>query len=122
MRYRITQKMLIILIGIFSLLFTAPAFAKFADHFDEPNDIGENKMPRSGTPNVLVALVNIKTSYTVDWTRWTRFFSDANSCGTFNHYYTTASLGQYSPVPKAVGPFDVNSCPVPLTNGYCYIA
>ncbi len=94
-------------------LSVTPAWAIFADHFDSGAAIGAEKVPSTGSPNILVLRVNILTEEDPPWSKWDAAFNDGLWPNFFENYWDVVSLGAYTPETVLQPWIDVPDCPIP---------
>ncbi len=109
----------IVLTLVPALLVAAPAAAGYIDHMSDPNDIGRNKVPRTGTPRVLVIRVEIGTP--PDWSEVVHFYDPANEVDGFTRYWQVQSLGAYRPEAELAPVVHYDTCPMPAPHDDCVI-
>ncbi len=90
-----------------------PAWAVFADHFDSGAAIGPEKVPSTGSPNILVLRANILTEEDPPWSKWELYFEDESWANPFENYWDVNSLGVYTPETALMPLVDVPDCPIP---------
>jgi M6 family metalloprotease-like protein len=95
------------------------AHADFIDHFADPHDVGEMKIPRVGTTHILVLPLVIDDlpfenpqHNEADFLADLHAFYDVDVPGFgFTHYYDTVSLGRFHPVVTIASPVHFPTCP-----------
>jgi hypothetical protein len=98
-----------------SVAFTARA--DFIDHFANPNDIGIYKIPRTGSPKILVIPIVVEdqefeTSNSADWLdEIEQFYSPDAEGWTLANYWASVSLGRYTPEPVLAPLVRFPTCP-----------
>jgi hypothetical protein len=100
-------------------VFVAPdARADYIDHFANPHDIGILKIPRTGSPRILVVPIIVEDlpfegGVTEEqWLSEVRAFYAPDAEGwAFSPYFKTASLGRYTPVAEVAEPVRFDGCP-----------
>ncbi len=97
-------------LGLF--LVASLARADFMDHFVVRDDVGPHKVPSLGNAELLLIPVEVKGFPALDTDGLAAFFS-ADFKGGFNHYYSTASIGRYTPNVTVAKKVLFDDCPLP---------
>ncbi|MFN7951902.1 MAG: hypothetical protein U0610_09245 [bacterium] len=95
------------------------AAAGYIDHMSDANDIGRNKVPRTGTRPVLVLRIEIGT--VADWSSVADFYDPANASDGFSRYWEVQSIGAYRPEAVLPPPIHFDTCPMPPPHDDCVI-
>jgi MYXO-CTERM domain-containing protein len=100
------------------LLAWAPAEAHgyASDHLLTTDDIGPNKIPATGTSQILVVPVHVGPDgfSAAQLSELQTTFDAQGAEGSFRHYWQTVSGGRYDPIPTVVAPVEYpDSCPLP---------
>lgn len=98
---------------LIAALAAAPCFAGFDDHFIEPDDVGQNKVPRMGYSRVLVIPVVINELGDPPMAEWEAFFRNDLDALTFKNYWHVNSVGRYETDVTLLEPVTYEKCPLP---------
>jgi M6 family metalloprotease-like protein len=130
----VTVRRLLVILAAIVVTWATPARADYLDHLHNLDDIGKMKVPRTGSPRILVLPVIIEDQNTFeehadDEAKWLadvhRFFetdgAGADDPFTFPSYIATVSIGLYTPTAVVVDPVRFATCPPIGPNADCAI-
>ncbi len=102
-----------LLLGFAMLMLALPSSAWSIDHFNEPHDIGLNKVPNKGTSNILVIPTTVGAPINeARMERLRTFFASEGGPGSFREYWQALSIGAYDPIPTFTEQVTFDSCPI----------